>query len=617
MHGIDEIPLVDRTVSIARDALAGDLAIRPVAFIGAVVGIGDLALAEGFAPQKIALINRAIGITRGAAAADLALDPFAAVFKPVGQAVGALPVLSPVEELPLVDRTVIILLDQHIGCVLRRDRQGQNHRQPRRAHAHPEPLPHPRPPDPCAASSFSLAVSLLESKTNPRDAAPAARRRAAHGRRPLSPDACPTEPGCGRYCRQCRQGPRRLDRGEGRRRRHAGADRNVHHRLSDAGPYFEAGLCRCGGGSDPVAGRRLCRRSGHRHRWPRAGGQAVAQCLVGAAGRQGGGKSPETPFAEQRRFRRKAYLLARRCLRPLSHRADPHRHADLRGCLAPRCGRNAGRDRGRDLAGSQWLALSPGQARPAAEPDGGAGGRDGAATGLPQHGGRAGRSGFRRLQHGVEPRRHAGGADAAIRYLPDPCGFHARARGLECRTRPDRRNPPHLGGGLSCLCHGLAGLHGEDRLPKGVAGPVGWHRQRHRRHHRRRCAGARECALRHAALGLYVGTFTGGCGRGRAQSGLPAGYRADRRGAGSSGRSTGRSVHRHRTGHHRGKRAKPVARPDAHGAVEQVWRDVADHRQQIRSGGGLLHHLWRHEWRLQSDQGYVQDPRVRNLPLAQ
>jgi predicted amidohydrolase len=56
---------------------------------------------------------------------------------------------------------------------------------------------------------------------------------------------------------------------------------------------------------------------------------------------------------------------------------------------------------------------------------------------------------------------------------------------------------------------------------------------------------------------------------------------------------------------------------DADGAVEQVRRDAADHRQQVRDGGGLLHDLRRHERGLQPGQGHVQDPDVPDREMAE
>jgi NAD+ synthase len=54
------------------------------------------------------------------------------------------------------------------------------------------------------------------------------------------------------------------------------------------------------------------------------------------------------------------------------------------------------------------------------------------------------------------------------------------------------------------------------------------------------------------------------------------------------------ALRRHRTRHHRREHPVPPARASADGAVEQVRRDAADHRQQVRGRGGLCHDLRRH-----------------------
>ena len=70
--------------------------------------------------------------------------------------------------------------------------------------------------------------------------------------------------------------------------------------------------------------------------------------------------------------------------------------------------------------------------------------------------------------------------------------------------------------------------------------------------------------------------------------------------------------------HHRGEHAKPRARHDPDGDLQQVRADGGDDRQQVGNVGRLRHALWRHERRLQSDQGPLQDgglppvPRWRN-----
>ena len=66
-------------------------------------------------------------------------------------------------------------------------------------------------------------------------------------------------------------------------------------------------------------------------------------------------------------------------------------------------------------------------------------------------------------------------------------------------------------------------------------------------------------------------------------------------------------VRRPRARRHRGEHAEPRARHGADGDLQQVRRHGADHRQQERDVGRLRHALRRHERRLQSDQGPLQD----------
>ena len=70
----------------------------------------------------------------------------------------------------------------------------------------------------------------------------------------------------------------------------------------------------------------------------------------------------------------------------------------------------------------------------------------------------------------------------------------------------------------------------------------------------------------------------------------------------------GKDVRRHHARRHRGEFAVAGARHAAHGHLQQVRGDGADHRQQVRGVGRLRHALWRHERRLQSDQGPLQGP---------
>jgi NAD+ synthase len=79
----------------------------------------------------------------------------------------------------------------------------------------------------------------------------------------------------------------------------------------------------------------------------------------------------------------------------------------------------------------------------------------------------------------------------------------------------------------------------------------------------------------------------------------------------SSPPSPGRSA----TSPRRTSRHAPAADPD--GDLQQVWADGGDDRQQIRNVGRLRDALWRHERRLQSGQGPVQDRGVSAVAAAQ
>ncbi len=79
----------------------------------------------------------------------------------------------------------------------------------------------------------------------------------------------------------------------------------------------------------------------------------------------------------------------------------------------------------------------------------------------------------------------------------------------------------------------------------------------------------------------------------------------------------GAAVCRNQAGHHRGKHPVPHSRRPADGALQQVFRAGAHHRQQIGDGGGLLHPLRRHGGRAGGDRRPGQDARLRGLPLAQ
>ena len=64
---------------------------------------------------------------------------------------------------------------------------------------------------------------------------------------------------------------------------------------------------------------------------------------------------------------------------------------------------------------------------------------------------------------------------------------------------------------------------------------------------------------------------------------------------------------------HRGKSAGARPRHHPDGDLQQIRLDGGDDRQQVGNVGRLRHALWRHEWRLQSDQGSLQD---RGVPAG-
>ena len=76
-------------------------------------------------------------------------------------------------------------------------------------------------------------------------------------------------------------------------------------------------------------------------------------------------------------------------------------------------------------------------------------------------------------------------------------------------------------------------------------------------------------------------------------------------------------VRRHAARRHRGKPAGARARHDPDGDLQQVRPDGGDDRQQVGNVGRLRDALRRHERRLQSDQGSLQDRGVPPVAAAQ
>ncbi len=93
--------------------------------------------------------------------------------------------------------------------------------------------------------------------------------------------------------------------------------------------------------------------------------------------------------------------------------------------------------------------------------------------------------------------------------------------------------------------------------------------------------------------------------------------RADRRAGGRLHEDAGAGLRRHQFRHHRGEPAIARARRHPDGDFQQVRLDGGDDRQQERNECRLCHALRRHEWRLQPDQGPLQDAGLPAGGLAQ
>lgn len=78
-----------------------------------------------------------------------------------------------------------------------------------------------------------------------------------------------------------------------------------------------------------------------------------------------------------------------------------------------------------------------------------------------------------------------------------------------------------------------------------------------------------------------------------------------------------RSFRRHGKRHHRGKPAEPRPWHHPDGDLQQIRLDGGDDGQQVGNVCRIRHALWRHERRLQPDQGSLQDAGLCAVALAQ
>ena len=324
--------------------------------------------------------------------------------------------------------------------------------------------------------------------------------------------------------------------------------------------------------------------------------------------------------AELRRVRREAGVRARSGRRAGDDPRRPRRRADLRGHLARRIRglrerrRMPRRDRRRNPDRAERLALRARQERSAAVGRGGARHRKRAAAGLSQPGRRPGRTGVRRRVVRAQRRparwrrncrlsRKASPRCAGAR--PTPAGA-ATGRSRRCSTATRATTPP--------ACWACATTSARTAFPACCSAfPAASIRRCARRSRSMRSAPSR---LRGVMLPFR---FTAQVSLDDAAK-LAARARHSLRGAADRARgrtASRRSSSEHLRGpaarHHRRESAGAHPRHAADGDLQQDRRDGGHHRQQVGNVGRLRHALWRHERRLQSDQGHLQD---RSVPAV-
>ena len=183
--------------------------------------------------------------------------------------------------------------------------------------------------------------------------------------------------------------------------------------------------------------------------------------------------------------------------------------------------------------------------------------------------------------------------------------------GWRCLEGPMAKPERKRAGRLFRLRAGLARLCGQERLCGRGAGTLGRRRFRAVRRHRGRCAGRQARALRDAALSLHLAGIPRRRRVHRTRAGRAVRHRSDRKRGRRPRAGAGAAVRGRAPRRHRGEPAGAGARRHLDGDLQQARPDGGDHRQQIGDVGRLRHPLRRHERRLQSDQGSLQD---RGLP---
>ena len=274
------------------------------------------------------------------------------------------------------------------------------------------------------------------------------------------------------------------------------------------------------------------------------------------------------------------------------------------------------RDRRGNSGGAERLALRARQERSAAVGRGRPRHRERLAAGLSQPDRRAGRTGVRRRVVRAQRRSFGRGATARVRGEHHHAALDQGRRRLAL-LRAGRAAGRGRQGRLRGLRAGPARLRPQERISRRTARRLRRHRFRAVRGDRGRRARRRTGPRRDAAVPFYRAGLARRCRKARESARLSLRGAADRRRRERLRKNPVRSVRRPAARHHRGKSAGAHPRHAVDGDFEQDRRDGGHDRQQVGNVGRLRHALWRHERRLQSDQGHLQDRSVSAVEPAQ
>ena len=199
-----------------------------------------------------------------------------------------------------------------------------------------------------------------------------------------------------------------------------------------------------------------------------------------------------------------------------------------------------------------------------------------------------------------------------------PCAGSAPATAGAASTGRWRSSARGRPGGLHRLRAGPARLRRQERLQGRGARPLRRHRFRAVRGDGGRCARRRARALRDAAVPLHLAGIARRRGAGRARRSASS-YDMVPIESAVQGleKRAGAAVRRPAARRHRGESAGARARHHPDGDLQQVRPDGGDDRQQVGNVGRLRHALRRHERRLQSGQGPLQDRGLSAVAPAQ